>query len=333
MKTYEEMSRDVLKRRDEELIKMQSENSDIKNTESEKVRPAGTGKGKFALRIAVPCAAVLVVAAVGAGVWKNMSNRGAIAVSGTETSQTTELQPIDTVVTDSNDDALVSSVTEIDEPVNSDILNGPAISSDGVIEIGEPTTPDIAVVLSCNSEKPDFQNTNTGVNNINVLNKIPDFIVEKCPFFAEIDYSNCTFEPCSIGSFNSVSNFEIDKLGKLHTDWKEEHSDIGSYVIDTDDGEICSHEIVGVKAKYSYTIQDNCDINLNLQYGNLPADNETPSDNSECYSVVNGYKSVIYRSGDNFGAIIEINGGYMVNIYSDGLSESEFLEILDEYTK
>lgn len=151
MKTYEEMSRDVLKRRDEELIKMQSENSDIKNTESEKVRPAGTGKGKFALRIAVPCAAVLVVAAVGAGVWKNMSNRGAIAVSGTETSQTTELQSIDTVDAENNND--ISEYNTSRGAVKwFDALQGDElIVDDAFREITLNEYPDVA--FRCDSEK------------------------------------------------------------------------------------------------------------------------------------------------------------------------------------
>lgn len=72
MKTYEEMARDVLKRRDEELARI-TQTSQI-NPPPEVVYPAAPKKrGKLGLlpKIAIPCAATILIGAVGLTAWKN----------------------------------------------------------------------------------------------------------------------------------------------------------------------------------------------------------------------------------------------------------------------
>lgn len=72
MKTYEEMARDVLKRRDEELNKSQIISTEaISNPAPEKVYPASKKRRLFP-KIAIPCAAAVTAAAVGITVWHNI---------------------------------------------------------------------------------------------------------------------------------------------------------------------------------------------------------------------------------------------------------------------
>ncbi len=77
MKTYEEMARDVLRRRDEELssITQASQLQSQINPPPEVVYPAAPKKrGKLGLlpKIAIPCAATVLVGVVGLNVWKNV---------------------------------------------------------------------------------------------------------------------------------------------------------------------------------------------------------------------------------------------------------------------
>lgn len=72
MKTYEEMARNVLKRRDEELQKAEQSTFTSNNEPPEKVYPA-SGKRHLFPKIAIPCASVVTAAAVGLTVWHNVS--------------------------------------------------------------------------------------------------------------------------------------------------------------------------------------------------------------------------------------------------------------------
>lgn len=77
MKTYEEMARDVLRRRDEELssITQASQLQSQINPPPEVVYPAAPKKrGKLGLlpKIAIPCAATVLAGVVGVNVWKNV---------------------------------------------------------------------------------------------------------------------------------------------------------------------------------------------------------------------------------------------------------------------
>lgn len=69
MKTYEEMARDVLKRRDEELQKLEAlQQTDMNNAPPEVVYPAKSKKSMLLPAIAIPCAAALAIGAVTVGV-------------------------------------------------------------------------------------------------------------------------------------------------------------------------------------------------------------------------------------------------------------------------
>lgn len=72
MKTYEEMARDVLKRRDEELLKI---NHPADEAPPEIVYPAISKKRGWLPKIAIPCAAAVLVGTVGVTVWKNNHKR------------------------------------------------------------------------------------------------------------------------------------------------------------------------------------------------------------------------------------------------------------------
>lgn len=76
MKTYEEMARDVLKRRDEELLKIQQTSQN--NAPPEVVYPAAPRKRGWIPKIAIPCAATILVGTVGVSVWKNVYGKGAL---------------------------------------------------------------------------------------------------------------------------------------------------------------------------------------------------------------------------------------------------------------
>lgn len=69
MKTYEEMARDVLRRRDEELLKIQQTSQN--NAPPEIVYPGKIKKRSWLPKIAIPCAAAVLVGTVGVTVWKN----------------------------------------------------------------------------------------------------------------------------------------------------------------------------------------------------------------------------------------------------------------------
>lgn len=79
MKTYEEMARDVLKRRDEELLKIQQASQN--NAPPEVVYPAAPKKRGWLPKIAIPCAAAVLVGTVGVTVWKNVYGKGALNTS------------------------------------------------------------------------------------------------------------------------------------------------------------------------------------------------------------------------------------------------------------
>lgn len=74
MKTYEEMARDVLKRRDEEL-QLTSRDPLSFNAPPEVVYPASPKKRRLLPRIAIPCAAAVTAAAVGICVWNKIPQR------------------------------------------------------------------------------------------------------------------------------------------------------------------------------------------------------------------------------------------------------------------
>lgn len=72
MKTYEEMARDVQKRRDEELNKTEYISTEtITNPAPETIYPASKKRRLFP-KIAIPCTAAVTAAAVGITVWHNM---------------------------------------------------------------------------------------------------------------------------------------------------------------------------------------------------------------------------------------------------------------------
>lgn len=74
MKTYEEMARDVLKRRDEEL-QLTSRDPLSFNAPPDVVYPASPKKRRLLPRIAIPCAAAVTAAAVGICIWNKIPQR------------------------------------------------------------------------------------------------------------------------------------------------------------------------------------------------------------------------------------------------------------------
>lgn len=73
MKTYEEMARDVLRRRDEEKEEIRQISQSSPPTE---VVYSASGKRGLLPKIAIPCAAAVALAAVGFGAWSTLPKRG-----------------------------------------------------------------------------------------------------------------------------------------------------------------------------------------------------------------------------------------------------------------
>lgn len=103
MKTYEEMARDVLKRRDEELQKLEAlQQTDMNNAPPEVVYPAKSKKSILLPLVAVPCAAALAIGAVTVGTRYNGLREngenvmsGAAESSGNSVSQLANVAEID----------------------------------------------------------------------------------------------------------------------------------------------------------------------------------------------------------------------------------------------
>lgn len=185
-------------------------------------------------------------------------------------------------------------------------------------------------------------------DDIVIHDTMPDYFRNLNPFspvcgnlFDELD-----FEPSA--DINRYYGIEFDRITRLHGDWNAQHNDFGIYTRDTADEFSVSHEIVWTRNRINYTLPNTAEFYVEAQDGSLPpigagsfADGTHPE--FKAYSRVNGFRAMIYHSGDayddrefpngdtRFGAVVEI-GGTVVHLSAAGLTEEEFLNVLREYT-
>ncbi|MDE7230654.1 MAG: hypothetical protein K2N56_09255 [Oscillospiraceae bacterium] len=319
MKTSEQMTHEVLVRRDKEL--------------KEKA-----AKRRRAMRIGVPCAAALALTVVCSA---DMAARGRGSyinnvIAGPESGT-------------SGAEVMVSG-PEIYYPDNN-ILQG-FISSTNSLGVAEPETI-------------DFTNPKAGQNDIHVIS-VTSFNADNGVKGDPLD-----LDPYTMDQLYSFYRIEFDRLTKLHSDWALQHEPLGIYKKYSDDGFAASMSMYCTRNTLNYTTDTGAKVTVSAQLnrfdplsaekfakdkpftptlseptnfydenGNLigqgtgsynPDNDPNLPVNDEGVSLVNGYDAYIYRdSSGDFAA--DINMNTRVRITAAGLSEAEFLKILDEYT-
>lgn len=315
MKTSEQMTHDVLVRRDKEL----------------KERAA---KRRRAMRIGVPCAAALAL----------------IAVCTVDMASRSRGSYIHNTI----------SEPEIGSANSNEMTSGPDFFLQGYYQ----SSADISAIAE--DPKPiDFTNPNAGQNDIHIIN-IARFNADNGVKGDPLD-----LDPYTMEQLYSCYRIEFDRLTKLHSSWELQHEPLGIYKKYSDDGFTASMSMYCTRNTLNYTTDTGAKVTVSAQLGkfdplsaekfakdkpfkptiseptnfydengnligqgagsyNPDSDPNRPV-NDEGVSLVNGYDAYIYRdSSGNFAADIDMNT--RVRITATGLSEAEFLKILDEYT-
>lgn len=207
----------------------------------------------------------------------------------------------------------------------------------------------------------DFTNPKSGQNDIHVI-KVGAFNIEEPTINDPLDLRTYTME-----GLYTYYGIEFDRLTKLHSSWGLQHEPLGIYARQSSDGFSLSLTMYCTRNTLSYTTEKGAQITVSAQIGkfqplsfeqfaedkpftptypkpysdpagsyavtgayNPETDPNRPA-NDEGVSLLNGYDAYIYRdSNGNFAADINMNA--RVRITAIGLSEEEFLQILDEYT-
>lgn len=319
MKTSEQMTHDVLARRDKEL----------------KERAA---KRRRAMRIGVPCAAALALTAVCSA---DMAARGRGSY-------------INNVIAGSDSGTSDAEV----------MVSGPEIYPDNNLLQGFiSSTNSLGVVTE--PETIDFTNPKAGQNDIHIIG-VTGFNADNGVKGDPLD-----LDPYTMDQLYSFYRIEFDRLTKLHSDWALRHEPLGIYKKYSDDGFMASMSMYCTRNTLNYTTDTGASVTVSAQLNRFdPLSAEkfakdkpfkpTPSEptnfydengyligqvtgsynpdndpnrpvNDEGVSLVNGCDAYIYRdSSGNYAADIIMNT--RVRITAAGLSEAEFLKILDEYT-
>lgn len=307
MKSYEQMTKDVLKRRDEQL--------------------KSSMKFRSAVQLAVPCASMAAIVGIVCGVSTFADRKTGAAGS----------RPGEMV---SSGDENLSHIFQSFQEHNS---SPDIVTSD---------TSNISIdILPIDPEKPDYTNPNAGQNDIHVLE------VGKFNSDDGVETDPADFDPYSMEFLYSFYDLEFDRLTKLHSNWGLQHEPLGIYKRQSSDGFAVKLEMYGTRNTLNYTTEKGATISVSAQYPKfaplstemfaedkpfepiLPKDPAAsfsgavnPNTNDEGVSLVNGYDAYIYRdSNGNFAA--DINMASRVRFIATGLSEEEFLEVIDEYTK
>lgn len=312
MKTSEQMTHDVLERRDKEL----------------KERSI---KRRRIMKIGVPCAAALAI----------------IAVCGAD------------MAARSRGGYYVHNLINIPEFAGPEIFT----SEPEIFFQGYQSTNLLGVVED--PEQIDFTNPNAGQNDIHIIN-VSNFNVDNGVATDPLD-----LDPYTMEQLYSYYRIEFDRLTKLHSSWKLQHEPLGIYKKYSNDGFAASMSMYCTRNTLNYTTDAGAKVTVSAQLGKFdplstekfakdkpfkapsydvidiydengnligqaatsynPGNDVSRPVNDNGVSMVNGYDAYIYcDSQGNFAADIDMNT--RVRITADGLTEAEFLKILDEYT-
>lgn len=307
MKTYEEMARDVLKRRDEELQKAErSPDLLLTDEPSVTIYPA-SGKRRLFPKIAIPCAAAVTAAAVGITVWHNVP-LGSDSVNKTGNELTY---------------------------INSKFEERPSVIDDpDIIVDNDPMYMDYSDVYRGGSTEINY-------NDIGDFNPYMWFYMNS----AEPTYNDRDF--VSVSDINLFYGIKFDRLNEVlgegthdpygyHTqdveiDGVVEHSLRGYYntnsisYIDDDDG--LGDFTVTVSASFGKQ------LTAASVYADAPeaAKNPTPS-------VINGFNALVYNYSGQLLTEIDMNGVYVTiaaaptdGVYRDPDAFTLFKKIYESY--
>lgn len=255
MKNYEQMSRDVLKRRDEELQKN------------------NTYKSRF-LKIAVPCCSVLAVIMIGSLVWtksrtvvsekntidKDLGDSGnqlqvyKYSVDGHAESMAPTSAP-EPDVSSAAEAAPLTPEPElgIEENANdtgADIVSSAAVAVDTTGFDGA----DYDIAFEEPPVEPD-KPENLESDNI-IINLIERFYLPEVR-----DVSGWDYDPMTVDELSLFYRVPLNALSLAHPGWQEKHGDLGYYSRTTDDGVVVTYEMEDIGTLY-YTTPDNARITV-----------------------------------------------------------------------
>ena len=334
MKTYEEMARDVLKRRDEELQKLEALQQTTQfDAPPETVYPASSKKRRLLPAIAIPCAAAIAIGAVavtarnGGFRWKE--NNAYLPGSAVESSESSEDQSVNSTESDDRSGA----------PEKVERLPLSEVTRKGDIRFCD--------------DAPDYLLTHGFFKPVNpAIFAVEDKDAEPVHPFEEI--------PFTVDELSSYYGIEFDRLGKLHKDWDEFYTSNFGIVVYTGnkDSLISSTETYnGKKIAYTisgiaYDIPDDAGhmsrevvveaVKIGVGVDNMfnPFDPAAYQNGDAPYYIfpeINGHRAVIYHVRNlkdtyRLEAIIEMGDNTLVRISTNDLHEEMFAEILWEFT-
>lgn len=214
---------------------------------------------------------------------------------------------------------------------------------------------------------PDFTNENSGITDTSIID-VDEFNITSVP-----DPDPNELDEMTVNRVNSFFSVELDRLGIIHPEWTESHDKLGIYRHEESGNGFMAIRNYYTTNTLNYITESGANISVSVQQlkfapvsdetltadkpvkipeqsviteydenGNVigqmspgydptvnPPEKPTPD---EGISTVNGYEALIYRDADG-KFLADLNMGSRVRITADGLSENEFLEILDEFTK
>ena len=322
MKTYEEMARDVLKRRDEEL---KTEQSNLSPQDGEVFYPTKNKKRRLLQAVAIPCAAAIAVGAVTVGtryggLWGNGAPESEVSGAGAGIAESDGHA-------DNSESANDRSDAPEKLPVES-VFYPPAY--------GEKTR-------------------------IIFLDEAPEYFLEHAWFgsynFGDFPPHMDLF--LTREELNSYFGVELDRLSKLHPDWGAGRGD-GDYVQvysgeltdpeNSGDWMIDGRRIIFERSLMGYDPNGDeiAEILIQVDHVGFLENSFSPFDSSvysgrfdpDNFSYINGRAALIYSFMNEdtapycdhaFEAVIDYGNSL---VYIDGLdfSEDEFVNLLEEFT-
>lgn len=325
MKSYEQMARDVLKRRDEQL-----QNSTHKSH-------------TVIFKRAVPCCAALAAVVVGIVILSKVNTRSMKTVEFVSNDLNSDFQEFraDNSSAVAANDAGVGGVdgdpngygfggnpsgyspaesgnalnksapqTEAEEILDEDDAKiedtddvAPLYESITYDSIEEPELGAEQVVgITAAGQAPDYADDEEEP----MEEPMPDDIVinhiEKFYLPDDPDVSGSDFTPYTVEGLNDYYRIQFDALSEAHPDWKVEDGNFGIYTEDGNDGFIAWHKIVSTANTLHYVTPENAEIFVTAQHNAFPAP-YTAIDTNE----IGGTKS-ISTDGDDDTYITETSG-------------------------
>lgn len=298
MKTYEEMARDVLKRRDEELLKIQKTQSfNTFDAPPEVAYPAIPKKRKLLPKIAIPCAAAVLVGAVGVTVWRNVPHRGKYIQNGVETGAP------------ENQHADIAPEGPYSVWVSDCHSGTPGSARETKINIvkldGHP--------LGKNERADQIHEENLNF-------KFEPLTIEELNELYQIEFNR-------LSRLHTDWDMTYDRLGRTVRETPGVTTE--SYAVSS------SREIISTSNTLTYKTPNGAEIEVTADRDFKTELSELGFSEEE-FSVLGGYRAIVASASHDgeilYGAIIDM-AGTNVQISAEGLSEDEFVQVLREYTE